>query len=71
MEKKIAAIVNLTPGPSEIANIVRFAQNLHANGNHTRAFEILLAGWPHMKAAQAIRLLRREIDLATALTPEQ
>ena len=61
--------VDVTPGPAEVANIIRYIRHMHKEGQQAQAFKILSAGWPNMQAGNAIRLLNGEIELPEALDP--
>lgn len=65
---KMVGTVDLTPTPAEIANLVRYVQAMHREGNHVGAFNMLSAGWPQMRIGQAVKLLYGSITLEEALS---
>lgn len=67
---RMVGTVDCTPTPTEIAQVVRYVQAMHKEGNYVGAFNILSAGWPRMQIGQAIKLLNGSITLEEALTTE-
>jgi len=64
--------IDMTPGPAEIANIIRLIRGLYDSGDYAdrlRAFELLEAGWPQMKIGKAVNLLSGKIEIEEAMDP--
>ena len=60
-------VIDCTPGPEEIKNIIRYLQALYKDDPRA-AFHVLQAGWPNMKIGKAELLLKGQIkDIEEAL----
>lgn len=67
VEEPKPVAINVTLGPAEIANIMRFIRKVWQEGDQKTAYRILQAGWPEMKAHAAVELMEGRMTLEEAV----